>query len=465
MSGDDEARIGLEVHVRLATQRKLFCACQIDDDAPPNVHICPTCAGHPGALPWLNPEVIEPALKALKILGSAPQALSRFERKHYLSPDLPKGFQITQRRAPLGLGGRWGGVDIERVQLEEDAGRLIYAPQRARIDLNRAGAPLLEIVTRPDLRDAEAAMAWARGLRAELVWAGLTEGVMAQGHLRFDVNISTGPVGAPLGSRVELKNLNSFKIAVAATRAEIQRQRAARRAGQEIQRETRRWVDKRTEATRAKEREADYRYLIEPNIPPLRLSAETHRALEAWVFEPRQARLRALKAEGLSEAEAEALCACRAWADYYASARAACPHAVALARWTLNALMGARLKPALAPPPGVFGAYVRAIIDEGLDRGAAKARLSAALKDQLDLEAALAALRRPALDDQALGAALAAAARRHPEAWRRLCAGQDSLKRFFMGRVRSTLPDRVDPQRLEQMILEQITNDRSRDEL
>ncbi len=282
-----EAVIGLEVHAQLLTESKLFCPCSTAFGAPPNTHVCPTCLGLPGALPVLNAEAVRLAVRAALALGCELRrgGTSRFARKNYFYPDLPKGYQISQFDEPLAEGGRLvigEGVEgssavrvarITRVHMEEDAGKNLHELAGGSVvDLNRAGTPLVEIVGEPDLRSPSEASAYLRALRDILVFMGVNDGNLEEGSFRCDANVSIRAVGeAKLGTRVELKNINSFRFVERAIASEIARQEELLEAGKHVVSETRGWDEKSgtTYTLRTKETAQDYRYFPEPDLLPL----------------------------------------------------------------------------------------------------------------------------------------------------------------------------------------------------
>lgn len=282
MTSDYEMVIGLETHVELRTRHKIFCNCPNTYGAAPNTCVCPTCMGLPGALPVFHRESLLLAAKAGLALHCTVHENSRFDRKNYFYPDLPKAYQITQFYHPLCEGGYVDigteqdqkRIGITRIHLEEDAGKLTHTPGGLETDLNRCGVPLIEIVTEPDLRSAGEAVAYLKKLRSILVYTDVSDCRMNEGSLRCDVNLSLRHPGAPLGVRTEIKNLNSFQSVERAIEAERVRQAALLDAGLPVVQETLRYDQKtgQTHSMRRKENSADYRYFPEPDLPPVHIS-------------------------------------------------------------------------------------------------------------------------------------------------------------------------------------------------
>src|SRR3954465_13304765 len=278
-----EPVIGLEIHVQLATRTKMFCACELSFGEPPNTRTCPVCLALPGALPTANEQAIRNVLTIGLALECDLAARSVFHRKNYFYPDSPKAYQISQYDEPLCVGGRLGDVRLHRIHLQEDAAQLahvgasgrLHASDASIVDFNRCGTPLAEIVTEPDLRDATAAAEWLRMLRATLRALGVSDVNMEEGSLRCDANISIRPVGsAALGTKTELKNMNSFRFIERGIRAEVARQTQILREGGRVEQETLHF-DPRTEAItslRSKEDAPDYRYFPEPDLAPVAIS-------------------------------------------------------------------------------------------------------------------------------------------------------------------------------------------------
>jgi aspartyl-tRNA(Asn)/glutamyl-tRNA(Gln) amidotransferase subunit B len=267
--------IGLEIHAELKTQTKMFCSCKnAPDEERPNVNVCPICLGHPGTLPVINHEAVKLVAKIGLALKGIIADYSQFDRKSYFYPDLPKGYQISQYEHPIVEKGFLRGVRITRVHLEEDAGRLAHASNSSLVDFNRAGLPLMELVTEPDIHNAEEAVSFARGLQEILRYLGASDADMEKGQMRIEANISIAPESAGrLGTKVEVKNINSFKAVHDAIKFEIDRQSKLLDEGKKIVQETRGWNDVRnvTVSQRIKEEANDYRYFPEPDLPPLNL--------------------------------------------------------------------------------------------------------------------------------------------------------------------------------------------------
>ena len=277
---DYEPVIGLEIHVQLNTRTKMFCGCELSFNDPPNTHTCPTCLGLPGALPVVNEHAIHFGIMIGLALGSEIAERSLFHRKNYFYPDLPKGYQISQYDVPLCLGGRLGDVRIHRVHLEEDAAKLnhlgksgrIHGSDRSWVDFNRGGTPLVEIVTEPDIHSPEQAREWLILLRTTLRQLGVSDVDMSQGSLRCDANVSIRPAGsAELGTKTELKNINSFAFVERGIKAEIERQTRLLEVGEPVVQETMHFDPRTGSLTplRSKEEAHDYRYFPEPDLVPL----------------------------------------------------------------------------------------------------------------------------------------------------------------------------------------------------
>ncbi len=346
---DYEIVIGLEVHSQLLTTSKMFCRCPADyANAEPNTHCCPICMGFPGVLPVINKRAIEYTIMTALALNCEIPEFSKFDRKNYFYPDLPKGYQISQYDTPMShhgyltitRDGQEKRVGITRVHLEEDTGRLAHitldGDSYSLVDLNRAGVPLMEIVSEPDIRSPEEARLYMEKLRSILLYLGVSSAKMEEAALRCDANISIRPRGQQgFGVKTEIKNMNSFRAVERALAYEAQRQIEELRAGRPIVQSTRGWVEDRgvTVLQRVKERADDYRYFPEPDLPPLILSRDMIERIRASLPElPDARRARFVSEFGLSAYDADQLTAERAMADYYEAAVSASASADRMAR-------------------------------------------------------------------------------------------------------------------------------------
>ncbi|MEE8440346.1 MAG: Asp-tRNA(Asn)/Glu-tRNA(Gln) amidotransferase subunit GatB, partial [Spirochaetia bacterium] len=320
--------IGLEIHIQLLTETKVFCSCRSNFGDEPNTNICPVCMGYPGALPALNERAMKLSYIVARALGCTLAAESFFERKNYFYPDLPKNYQISQFAAPLGADGHLDlefrkhkrRVRIRECHLEEDAGKMIHAGDQSLLDFNRTGTPLLEIVTEPDLEFGEEAEHLMQEFRRIVRYLGVCDGNMEEGSLRCDANISLNTEGAGLGTKVEIKNMNSFRFVRKALNYEIARQEEILERGGTIIQETRLWNENRdvSESMRVKESSNDYRYFPEPDLPPFRPTPEFLQDVEAAQVELPRDRIARLREEhGLSEAQAAFICDERETADFF----------------------------------------------------------------------------------------------------------------------------------------------------
>ena len=329
-----ETVIGLEVHVELATKTKIFCGCPTAFGAKSNVHTCPVCTGMPGALPVLNKKAVEYAAAVGIAAGCEITEYSKFDRKNYFYPDMPVNYQISQFERPLcehghldiDVGGKTRRIGITRIHMETDAGKNIHSAveDRSFVDLNRAGVPLIEIVSEPDMRSAEEAVAYLKALHAIVVHLGISDGNMEEGSFRCDANVSIRPRGASaLGTRTELKNLNSFRHVQRAIEFEISRQEDVLEDGERVVQETRLYdsVKGVTSSMRDKEEAHDYRYFPDPDLMPVHIEPER---LEAWKASlpelPAARRARFMREWKLAEQDAETLVADRALADFFEAA-------------------------------------------------------------------------------------------------------------------------------------------------
>ncbi|NVB39141.1 Asp-tRNA(Asn)/Glu-tRNA(Gln) amidotransferase subunit GatB [Pseudenhygromyxa sp. WMMC2535] len=480
---DYEVVIGLEVHCQLDTRTKMFSACGYEIGAPPNTRTDPYTWGLPGTLPVPNRAAVDYALRLAVALGCEIQPVSRWARKHYFYPDLPKGYQITQSDQPYALGGALeipvdgGGskrVHLQRIHLEEDAGKNTHdaSDTHSLVDYNRAGAPLVEIVSLPELRSAAEAAAYMRELRTLVRYLGISQANMEEGTLRCDANVSLRPVGSEaLGTRCEIKNLNSFKFLEAAILAEVRRQVDLLERGEVVVQSTLSYDPSRdrTKVMRSKEEAADYRYFPEPDMPPLQIDA-------AWIAEVRAnlpelpwERYRRFLGLGLSDYDAGVLCAERELGDYFdqAFARARgianegdepAPAAKPLCNWItqeLLALLNAEgLSIASCPvSPEALAEIVDLISTQTISGRAAKAVLATVFEEGLPpVEIVERDGHRQVSDLGAIIAMVREVMDEHPAQLEQLLAGKDKVRGFFVGQVMRRSSGQANPQLVQQAI-------------
>jgi aspartyl-tRNA(Asn)/glutamyl-tRNA(Gln) amidotransferase subunit B len=470
-----EGVVGLEVHAQLLTRTKLFCGCANRFGAPPNTLVCPVCLGLPGALPVLNRQAVSLALRAAVATGSTVHPVSVFERKNYFYPDLPKGYQISQYARPLATGGAVpvetpGGareVRLARIHVEEDAGKLLHegfpwSRESSGVDLNRAGVPLIEIVTEPDLRGPEEAQAWLAELRAILVYAGVSDGSMEEGSLRCDANVSVRRRGeAAMGTRTEIKNLNSFRHVARALEHEVARQAAVLEAGGEVVQETLLWdaVRGETVSMRSKEEAHDYRYFPEPDLPPLVVPPE-------WVEEARRSlpelpaarRRRFVGEHALPAYDAGVLTQERDLADYFEAAAKASGNAKAVSNWVMTEVLR-KLKdddrPLASSPvsPAALASLVR-LVDAGTVSG--KTAKDVFERMWTTGEEAAAIVEREGLtqvsDEQALAAVVAEVVASSPGQAASYRGGKTAALGWFVGQVMQRTGGRANPRRVNELL-------------
>ena len=345
-----EVIIGIEVHAELSTKTKIYCGCTTEFGGDPNTHCCPVCTGMPGALPVLNEKVVEYAVKAGLATGCEIQRESKQDRKNYFYPDLPKAYQISQFDKPLcehgevllEVDGTKKKIGITRIHIEEDAGKLVHDSYTGGtlVDLNRAGVPLIEIVSEPDMRSSADAVAYVEKLKGILEYIGVSDCKMQEGSLRADVNLSIRPVGQKeFGTRTETKNLNSFRAIARAIEFEIERQKEVLESGGKIYQETRRWDDAegKGHAMRTKEDAHDYRYFPEPDLLPIHLSEEYIENLKNTLPElPESRKARYINEIGLPEYDAGIITSSKYLSDFFEEATNECGNAKAVSNWIMG---------------------------------------------------------------------------------------------------------------------------------
>ncbi len=478
-----QAVIGLEVHTQLKTRTKIFCRCEIAPGGEANRRICPVCAGLPGALPALNREAVRLGVRAALALGADVQRESAWARKNYFYPDLPKGYQITQHQQPLAIGGAVEidppeasarSIALERLHLEEDAGKLLHGRSAQRefgsglsgVDLNRCGVPLAEIVSRPEIRSPDEAVLVLEELRSILRVTGVSHGDMEQGSLRCDANVSVHRPGEPLGTRVEIKNLNSFRHLRRALAYEIERQSALRADGGSVAHETRLWDEARrcTRAMRSKEEEHDYRYFPEPDLPTLRVD---DRLLAEAVTDmpelPRALRERLVREYALEKADAYRLVLNRGYAAFFEELARGVNHPRLAAKWTLMEVTrllrerGEKITES-AIRPGMLAEVLRMLEQGVISTLSAKRVLQACcdgaspaeIVDRLDLRQITDPEEMEALCETVLAAS--------PEEVASYRAGNRALRAHFIGQVMRQSGGRANPVLADRILARQLAS-------
>ncbi|HTE47535.1 MAG TPA: Asp-tRNA(Asn)/Glu-tRNA(Gln) amidotransferase subunit GatB [Gemmatimonadaceae bacterium] len=474
-----EMVVGLEVHVHLDTETKIFCRCSTNFGAPPNANTCPVCLALPGALPVLNARAVDLAVRTALALGCEVQTTSVFARKNYFYPDLPKGYQISQFDKPLALGGRVeipGPMDgttiaigVTRVHMEEDAGKSIHDrfAGASAVDLNRAGVPLVEIVSEPDMRSAAQADAYLRALKQILEYSGVSDVNMEEGSLRVDANVSARLVGATaLGTKTEVKNMNSFSSVVRALDVEFARQCALLDAGGRIEQQTMLW-DANTgqvRPARSKEGSHDYRYFPEPDLPPLVMSAEQIEQAKRDLPELPQARRERYAREfaGLTAYDIDVITARRATGEYFEQVARETGDAKSAANWLMGEVLAA-LKSTdqqieeFGVRPHNLAALLNMVRDGAVSHSAAKQIFGSMV--QAGDEPARIAERDGLLkvsDESALIAWIDAVFAEFPDEAKRFVAGERRLVGVLVGHVMKKSKGSADPKRVNQLLATRV---------
>lgn len=473
-----EPVIGLEVHAQLLTDSKIFCGCRVAFGEPANSLTCPVCLGLPGALPVLNSKAVNLAMRAILAVGGVVKHHSVFARKNYFYPDLPKGYQISQYDQPIGEGGSvsyslHGGehktVRLIRIHLEEDAGKLLHPEEgesQTRVDLNRCGVPLIEIVSEADMRIPEEAYGYLGKLKQILQYLGVCSGDMEKGHLRVDANISVRPVGATqFGTRTELKNLNSFKAVERALKAEIERQVAVVKSGGAVVQETMLWDEKRQTAVsmRGKEESHDYRYFPEPDLPPLIMSAELIQKMSRQLPELPDAKAARFVAQyGLREYDADVLTAESPVADYYEEVMRLCSDSVAASNWIQTELLGVLHKTNSNIATFVIRPPMIADLLNRVKSGEISGKMAKEIFEEMCVSGCQPAdiIREKGMlqisDDSALIPLIDKLIADNPDSVAKYQAGRNNIFGFFVGQVMKATKGQANPETVNRLLKERI---------
>lgn len=467
-----EAVIGLEVHAQLKTASKIFCGCSTKFGAAPNTQTCPVCLGMPGVLPVLNRRVLEMAVKTGLALHCQVSSHSRFARKNYFYPDLPKGYQISQYELPLcehgylevGVNNQIKRIGIRRAHMEEDAGKNLHEGLEAasHVDLNRAGVPLLEIVSEPDIRSIDEAVAYLRTLRDILIYLDVCDGNMEEGSLRCEPNLSLRPVGQnEFGTRVELKNINSFRFVQKAMDYELRRQEKVLREGGRVVQETRLWnTDKEiTVVMRGKEEAHDYRYFPEPDLVPLIIPKELIEEVRQTLPElPDAKRDRFVREYGIPVYDAEVLTTSKDLAHYFEACVKAYPQPKTASNWIMTELLrelknsGQEITECPIPPAGL------AALLKMIDNGTISGKIAKTVFEEMYRTG------RPAeeivqekgliqvSDENALAAWIDEIVQSHPKERESYRQGKTQLLGFFVGQVMKQSKGKANPGKVNELL-------------
>src|SRR3989339_64860 len=468
-----EPVIGLEVHAQLKTKTKIFCSCSTEFGKSPNANTCPICTGMPGVLPVLNQLAVSFAIKAALATHCRINRESRFDRKNYFYPDLPKGYQISQYAAPIAEHGfleietsnpGLKRIGITRIHMEEDAGKLIHDPARSRtlVDLNRTGVPLIEIVSDPDIRSAEEAGAYLRKLHNILKYIDVCDGNMEEGSFRCDANVSLRAMGqAEFGTRTELKNLNSFKHVEKAIAHEIQRQTYVLNEGKSVAQETRLWdPDKnKTVSMRGKEEAHDYRYFPDPDLTPLIVDDAWIKAVEKELPElPDEKFSRFVKQYALSDTDAGVLTSSIALADFFEQAAAPLKNKKQAANWVLTtvlAMLNAKGISITESPVSAQAVGKLLVLVETQKINASAAKTVFDLMVETSKDPALIVQENgleQVTDASELESAVMAVINENPEETAAYRDGKTKLFSFFMGQVMKKTKGKADPAAVKQIL-------------
>lgn len=472
--------IGLETHVQLKTATKMFCGCSLAFGEEPNTTVCPVCMGYPGALPVMNREAVRLTVLSGLMLGCTISRHSTFDRKNYFYPDMSKDYQISQNTHPLCLGG---GVTVEtpegpkririnHIHLEEDAAKINHYARFSGVDFNRCGTPLMEIVSEPDLSSPDEAMAYLQSLKQSLVYAGVSDCNLEEGNMRSDVNISVRPAGQEqLGTKVEIKNMNTFKGIYAALEYEIARQLAVVKGGGTLVQETRRWDPElgETQPMRSKENAHDYRYFPEPDLVPVELPEALVESWRAQLPEAPDARRERMMAEyGIPAYDAGVLADAKENADFFEAAARACKPGLGktVSNWFMTEVMRLLSETgtgvgACALTPAALAELV-ALVDEGVINGPTAKELLPEVFAQGGSPRTIVAERGLAQvsDVAALEAFIAQALADNPKSAEDFRAGKKAAAGFIVGQVMKLSKGKADPKQVGRLVAERLTEGR-----
>ena len=468
--------LGLEVHCELSTKTKIFCSCSTEFGGEPNTHVCEICTGMPGTLPVLNKQVVEYAIRAGLATNCEITQYNKFDRKNYFYPDLPKAYQVSQLYLPICQNGHIDievngvkkAIRIKEIHMEEDAGKLIHDEwdDITLVDYNRCGVPLLEIVSEPDFTSGEEVIAYLTKLRSILQFIGVSDCKMEQGSLRADVNLSVRPVGqTELGTRTEMKNINSFKAIARAIEGERERQIDTILAGEKVVQETRRWDDNKGEsyAMRSKENAQDYRYFPEPDLVPIEISDEWIERVKNELPElPEAKKARYIEEYKLPEYDVDIITGSKFLVDIFEKALAVCGEPKEVSNW----IMGEVLRMATETATDVddisfdaanLGKLINLVKKKVINRGTAKEVFEKMFTENIDPESYVKENGLEMMnDDGAVLAIVKSVIENNPKAVGEFKGGSQKVKGFLVGQCMKQLKGKADPATVNQMITAEL---------
>ncbi len=474
-----ETVIGLEVHVELATESKIFCSCTTKFGGAPNTHCCPICTGMPGTLPTLNKKVLEYAVTAGLALNCKIQKSNRFDRKNYFYPDLPKAYQISQLYMPFARDGsveittRSGvtkTIGIHEIHMEEDAGKLIHSETEGITftDYNRCGVPLIEIVSEPDFRNAEEVIAYLEKIKSIFEYLGVSDCKMQEGSMRCDVNLSVREAGSKtLGTRTEMKNLNSFRGIERAIKFEAERQIKALEAGEKIVQETRRWDDLKGigYAMRSKENAQDYRYFPEPDIPPIIISDDTINTVQASMPEFADAKAKRYTEQfGLSKADAVLVAGSKHLAELFEKTVELTGNPKEVRYWLVGQIFYLMNEKGILPEdlklsPELFASFVKIAASDRINKQAGKIVFEAMFMspEDFDIEGFIKENGLEQIDDtETIRAAVREVISNNPKTVEQFLSGQTKVVGFFVGQVMKETGGKAKPDTVNKLVNEEL---------
>lgn len=475
-----ETVIGLEVHVELATESKIFCSCTTKFGGAPNTHCCPICTGMPGTLPSLNKKVLEFAVTAGLALNCEIQKLNRFDRKNYFYPDLPKAYQISQLYLPFARNGKveittgsglTKQIGIHEIHMEEDAGKLIHSETDGitLTDYNRCGVPLIEIVSEPDFRNSDEVIAYLEKIKSMFEYLGISDCKMQEGSMRCDVNLSVREAGAEsLGTRTEMKNLNSFRGIERAIKFESERQIKALKAGERIIQETRRWDDVKGigYAMRSKENAQDYRYFPEPDIPPIIISDDMISKIQTSMPEFADAKAkRYSETFGLSKSDAALVAGSKHLADLFEKTVELTGNPKEVRYWLIGQIFYLMNDNGLLPEdiklsPEMFAAFVKIAASERINKQAGKIVFEAMFMspEGFDIETFIKENGLEQVDDtETIRSVVCEIIKNNPKTVEQFLSGQTKVVGFFVGQVMKATGGKAKPDTVNKLVNEELT--------